>query len=807
MNPKSILYAALLFVWISAPPAGASPALERLAADNGGAPDVYMPAGRVTPRLITGLSLTLPGRSPAEGALAFAAAYRELLLPGDGRSEVVVTRVVQSPLGPVVQMEQRYAGLPVHGRSLVVSFDRAGRLRTVVCGLSPLGAETVHERLVPGPEAVDLVRTAFEKRGRLRGEPRIETVWLSGKEWVKAHLVTLPGAEPFGDFTFVVIGPEGRVAWAFARTRSALGYAYLNNPVRDDTYQEVELLYLTSAVHLTGEHVEVFNCAGSTSGSCDSKQQLAGPDANGDYLIEPTGANDPNLPDDLFVEVQAYYAINTVYDYFVDIGASPSPLGVGVNYPMPPAYGPNAYYSSNEPNFGGPAILMGQWQTIDLAVDNDVIFHEYGHHVFGEVSSAGMFGMDEYGPVFFGLAFNEATADYFSCSALEDPSMGEYFASRMPAYFPDGYLRNVDNELTCPDGLYGEGHDDGMVWSGFVWELRELLGAEVVDPLYLDVISHFPGDIDFPTATQVFLDRAAVALDAGTVQQIQDLAISRGLADCTRFIEVSRGGHTGFTYGLDMLQGMPISLDFIPAELHYYMDLPAGAESLELHVSNPPFGGADVVLLVRADRPVEHSISMAGLTSTYDFMLEDGGTFDLLDGSGPFEPGREYYFHPVNRGGPDTEYTINGGWFCPQGHEAVEWEGEISCAPICEEGYQLEREGDGWICVRSECPEGQEEVEWEGEIVCAPICAESYQLEREGDGWICVCPEGQEEVGWEGEIMCAPICRDGYELEREGDGWTCVKSPDGCGCAAGGSASGLGLLGLVLLALGLRRRI
>ena len=105
-------------------------------------------------------------------------------------------------------------------------------------------------------------------RGRLRGDPRIETVWLSGKEWVKAHLVTLPGAEPFGDFTYVVVGPEGRVAWAFARTRSVLGYAYLSNPVRDATYQEVDLLNLTSAQHLTGDHVEVFNCAGSSSGSC-----------------------------------------------------------------------------------------------------------------------------------------------------------------------------------------------------------------------------------------------------------------------------------------------------------------------------------------------------------------------------------------------------------------------------------------------------------------------------------------------------------------------------------------------------------
>jgi len=704
----------------------------------------------------------LPGQALSEKAQAFVAEDRDLLLPGDSQSQVLVKRVVDSPLGQVVQMEQRFAGLPVHGKSLVISFDEAKRLRTVVCGLAPLSTQAVHGALLPAAAAVELVRRAFETTGRLRGEPQIETVWLSGEEWIKAHLITLPGAEPFGDFTFVVVGAQGRIAWVFPRSFSVVGYAYPSNPVVDAAVEEVELPYLSSTEHLSGEHVEVFNCTGSSAGTCGAKQQLASPDENGDYLIEPTGANDPNLADDQFVEVQAYYAINRIHDYFIGIGATPSLLGVGVNYPMPAAAGPNAYYSPSEQGFDGPAIMMGQWQTIDLAVDNDVIFHEYGHHVFGEVSSAGMFSMDQYGPVFYGLAFNEATADYFSCSALDDPFLGEYFASRLPNYMPEGYLRTVENELTCPAGLYGEGHDDGMVWSGFLWAVRELLGAEIADPLYLDVIAHFPGEIDFPSATAVFLDRAALTLDAGTVEEIRELANARGIEDCTRFIPITDQGHTGFVYGQNMLQGMPISLAFIPGELHYLLDLPGGAQALDLQLSS----SADTAFLVRADQPVEQTINTDGLSATYDFLLEDGGVFDLTAGSGLFEAGHRYYFQPINREFDNSEYTLSGQASCPAGTEAQVWQDDLVCAPVCEASH---------------------EIAWNGET------------------WVCFCPDGELEVGWEGEVVCAPICADGLQIEREGDEWICVESSEGCGCATSKAADGLSLFGLFLLGLSLRR--
>jgi MYXO-CTERM domain-containing protein len=496
---------------------------------------------------------------------------------------------------------------------------------------------------------------------------------------------------------------------------------------------------------------------GSTSTQCST--QLAQPDLNGDYLIEPTGANDPDLNNDAFVEVQAYYGINFIHDYMANVGLDATPIDVAVNWSA--SQGANAMYM-------GDLIVIGQVpNTIDLALENDVIYHEYGHHVFHITSGTGMFEMDAYGPTFIAGAIDEGSADYYSCTALDDPVLGEYWASKQPAYFPDGYMRNIVNDHHCPESLIGEVHEDSLVWSPFAWQVRELIGKDLADTLYLDVISHFPSEVNFPVATQVFLDRAALVVDAPTVDQIRGFAEARGLYDCERFVELTEAtyvkGHQAYIWGI--FPQMASLLWVMPGQMHYFLEVPADATEVDLREYSRQ---SDIVLLIRVDQPVEHTFSfVSGLSSTYDFTVDAGGVYDLLNPQpdAPFEPGHTYYIHPCNKGSATTMATIKGkviGGVQPDGGT---------------DGGGTDGGGtDGGSDAGADAGGGE-------------------------DGGLPECPDGWD---WTPQ-GCVPICKSGYKPKQDGDSWTCVPDDSGCGCGSG-ATTGLGLWLLFGLALGFRHR-
>jgi MYXO-CTERM domain-containing protein len=668
------------------------------------------------------------------------------------------------------RFRQLLEGFPIYGAGLQLLVDEKGRLVGAMNDLVPAGK--LQKLFVAGDltEAIWLAEKAFiSGGGRLRGRARGEQLW-----WPQpgslglVNLVTVPGSSPLMDVVYIIGGRPARIIFAFRQPLNVKGYAYKQNPVKGP-YEEVELAYLTSAEHLIGQHVTVYNCTGSAD--CATRQQLAAPtDVEGNFLIEPKDANDPTKIDDAFVEVQAYYGINYVHDYFLGVGFSPTPITVQVNYPLD---SPNAFYDQQS-----KSISMGQTGTIDLALENDVIFHEYGHHVFGEVSSASMFEMDQYGPVTHGLAINEATADYYSCSALDDPALGEYFAQQMgPAYFPNGWLRNVDNELTCPWGLYGEAHEDSQIWSGFLWDTRELLGQEQADKIYMKAMAAFPSKVTFPTVTDIYLQTAARELDQATMDQVRQLAAQRGLIDCERFIGLRTEPHTGLVWGKEILGSYGANIVFIPAELHYYIEVPEGATRLNINLSARPMG-VDVDILVRKDKRIEHRLNWISMSleSDYDFMLKQGGTFDLPSIDPPFEPGHTYYLQVVNPGQKTAEYNISGEVLIEERDGGLDGaDGQDGGAS---DGTAVDA-GDG------AGEEAQADAGADQPLECNP----GFQPYWDGQSWICV-----------------PQCREGYEPKLEGDKWVCRAKSSGCGCAAAGTQGGELLLLLMVVALARRRR-
>lgn len=281
-------------------------------------------ATSAAPRVIGNLDILLTGATPEIRALSFVERYRKTLMPGDTDSNVVVRRVVETSYGRVVQMDQLLLGHKVFGKSLSIAEDNLKKARLVVNGLRSTSHLVRHMEICPEKSAVDLALSAFASGGGIvRGTPSVETAWMAaGDDLVLMRLVTVRGREPLGEFTYL-IAPAGKIVFAFNRLPMAVGYAYESNPA-NDSYKQVDLPYLTSTEHLTGDNVTVYNCSGVQD--CPSKEQLAAPDAIGDYLITPDGDNDPALFTDRFVEVQAYYGINTIHDYFVGVGFSPAPI-------------------------------------------------------------------------------------------------------------------------------------------------------------------------------------------------------------------------------------------------------------------------------------------------------------------------------------------------------------------------------------------------------------------------------------------------------------------------------------------------
>jgi len=126
----------------------------------------------------------------------------------------------------------------------------------------------------------------------------------------------------------------------------------------------------------------------------------------------------------------------------------------------------NAYYSEGR-------IVIGR----RLVDDTSVAFREYNHHML-------MAGKDKEWKGPFG-ALESGLADYFACSFLNSPKLGEKMAQLFEPKMP--FIRNLVNNKSYSDLKNPDDADyiysGAEVIGGFLWGIRGRLGAEVADPM------------------------------------------------------------------------------------------------------------------------------------------------------------------------------------------------------------------------------------------------------------------------------------------------------------------------------------
>jgi hypothetical protein len=190
----------------------------------------------------------------------------------------------------------------------------------------------------------------------------------------------------------------------------------------------------------------------------------------------------------------------------------------------------DARFSGVDNSFFDPATELIQFGTggVDDAEDADVVVHEYGHAMqFDQV--------DSFGNTREGGSIGEGFADYFACGfhASGDPKFDHAFAAWDAVSLTTGdppALRRVDTAKVYPEDLENKVHPDGEIWSGALWDLRGLLGADATDRLVIS--SHFllSSNSGFQdSAFAVYL--ADQSLNAGAnADLIREVFANRGLS-------------------------------------------------------------------------------------------------------------------------------------------------------------------------------------------------------------------------------------------------------------------------------------
>jgi len=138
----------------------------------------------------------------------------------------------------------------------------------------------------------------------------------------------------------------------------------------------------------------------------------------------------------------------------------------------------NAFFDGRGVNFFRSGLTCGNTGEI-----SSVIYHEIGHgiHIWLTNNLTGR-------PPVNG-ALKEAIADLTSNMLMDDPRIGVGF---LKAGGSNGIIRNSDNKRRYPEHVVNEIHDDGMILTGAVWDVRKAIGLEHTARLYHKVMYGVP---------------------------------------------------------------------------------------------------------------------------------------------------------------------------------------------------------------------------------------------------------------------------------------------------------------------------
>jgi MYXO-CTERM domain-containing protein len=591
---------------------------------------------------------TAPGVAPAQhapSALLEQAAPAVALAEMGAPVELGPAYTVELARGErVVKAPQVHMGLPVAMRGIAVTFDGDDVATLVSTALEDDLPASVTPAIGAGKAAL-----AAQARTGLAHDPAraILVVWptADGARLAWAIDVAPIQGVPYQPVT-VVDAQTGEIVITYnAIVELDKAKVYPTNPVKSPAPADVTLPVGLAKSVLVNNLVVSQNCIDKKTVKsvtvmgfplnvhvCDLLQTAA-PDANGDYLDAPGMDTDP---EDTFSEISMFYHANRAYDFFqgfnpkLDVnpgGPLPTisnlriPQGLtsfdltkisDPNLPLDPFQ--NAFFSPADPLFmtvfpsiTGGAMWFGQGPKKDYSYDGDVVYHEFTHSVVNvTLKLAGSPHMDEFGASYSPGAMNEGLADFFSSAIAGDPDVGEYavqdFASGLTA------IRSLTQGDKCPSEIGGEVHQDSVMFSASLWDVRKALDpvaqGDFDGAVFTAMNKSATGDLGYEQLASLILEAVkASSLGQATADKLTAAFTARGLLPhCNRVLEYANAPLNGpkdlggiwFAPGTQTT-GVKSKTGWTPGVVQVHDKLPDGTGKLTIDITEDMVGGGGVL--------------------------------------------------------------------------------------------------------------------------------------------------------------------------------------------------------------------
>ena len=351
------------------------------------------------------------------------------------------------------------------------------------------------------------------------------------------------------------------------RTTTAPANVFLHDPNDGQTILVQLQGLLDDGSRLEGEYVR----AGS--------EELEGPTESApgdgaDFRFEPDLNPAQDCITDLsrcsrFDAVNLYYHIDTfVRQFWIDR------MGVDIDFQADAKVhisgdGGFADYPNRILKLGVGDIFMK-----NSALSDDIIYHEYSHLAISNLGFEIGIGTPEET-----RAMSEGYADYFTATYTDDPRIGEWVVTcpdRQHCIGPENSAEFRTIELDTEEWVwnwgspsetlkygvctrYHEGDQKckisynnfahpyvwGMIWAAALWDLRELLGATIVDDLVVAAIRIHSGEASFVNGlddiVQVALERHDMGVARTVIQVFEGRQIAASVVDAVEEVDIVSG--------------------------------------------------------------------------------------------------------------------------------------------------------------------------------------------------------------------------------------------------------------------------